>query len=95
MRRDAKNAKLKARIKELESEFRDRITKVEQQTLQSTLMANDNSSNNNSSNFNLVAVPKAITVPANSAKCLMANRWKRRIWIVSYLRPIRKSLVVK
>ncbi|GET03405.1 hypothetical protein GLOIN_2v1598257 [Rhizophagus clarus] len=49
-RRDAKNAKLKARIKELESEFRDRITKVEQkQTL------NDNSSNLSSSNFNLVA----------------------------------------
>ena len=29
-RRDAENAKLKARIEELESEFRDRITKVEQ-----------------------------------------------------------------
>ena len=38
-RRDAENAKLKARIEELEFEFRDRITKVEQkQTL------NDNSS---------------------------------------------------
>src|SRR6266496_2261345 len=49
-RRDAENAKLKARIEELESEFRDRITKVEQkQTL------NDNSSNFSSSNFNLVA----------------------------------------
>src|SRR6266536_3505690 len=49
-RRDAENAKLKARIEEMESEFKDRITKVEQkQTL------NDNSSNNNSSNFNLVA----------------------------------------
>ncbi|PKB99160.1 hypothetical protein RhiirA5_462589 [Rhizophagus irregularis] len=49
-RRDAENAKHKARIEELESEFRDRIMKVEQkQTL------NDNSSNNNSSNFNLVA----------------------------------------
>ncbi|CAG8619478.1 610_t:CDS:2 [Gigaspora rosea] len=49
-RRDAENAKLKARIGELESEFRDRITKVEQkQTL------NDNSSNNSSSNSNLVA----------------------------------------
>ncbi|CAG8720948.1 4167_t:CDS:2, partial [Cetraspora pellucida] len=49
-RRGVENAKLKARIEELESEFRDRITKVEQkQTL------NDNSSNNNSSNFNLVA----------------------------------------
>jgi hypothetical protein len=49
-RRDAENAKLKARIEELEFEFRDRITKVEQkQTL------NDNSSNNNLSNFNSVA----------------------------------------
>src|SRR3954451_23882235 len=48
--RDTENAKLKARIEELESEFRDRITKVEQkQTL------NDNSSNIRSSNFNSVA----------------------------------------
>ncbi|RIA89406.1 hypothetical protein C1645_824862 [Glomus cerebriforme] len=47
---DAENAKLRTRIKEMESEFRDRITKVEQkQTL------NNNSFNNNSSNFNLVA----------------------------------------
>src|SRR6266496_1075920 len=54
--RDAEKAKLKARIEELESEFRDRITKVEQkQTLQSALTANDNSSNFSSSNFNLVA----------------------------------------
>ena len=54
--RDAEKAKLKARIEELESEFRDRITKVEQkQTLQSALTANDNSSNISSSNFNLVA----------------------------------------
>ncbi|GES94129.1 hypothetical protein GLOIN_2v1806926 [Rhizophagus clarus] len=54
-RRGAENAKLKARIEELESEFRDRITKVEQkQTLQSALTANDNTPNNNSSNFNLV-----------------------------------------
>ncbi|RGB22813.1 hypothetical protein C1646_775490, partial [Rhizophagus diaphanus] len=44
----AENAKLNARIEELESEFRDRITKVEQKQTQ-----NDNSSNNNSSNFNL------------------------------------------
>src|SRR6266496_1723829 len=48
--RDAEKAKLRARIEELEFEFRDRITKVEQkQTL------NDNSSNFSSSNFNLVA----------------------------------------
>src|SRR6266542_4216600 len=62
-RRDAENAKLRARIEEMESELGDRITKVEQkQTLQSALMA---------------------------------NRWKRKIWIVSCLRLIRKSLVVK
>ena len=49
-RRDAENAKLKVKIEELEFEFRDRITKVEQkQTL------NDNSSNISSSNFNSVA----------------------------------------
>ena len=73
-RHDAENAKLKARIEELESEnieVRDRLTKVEQkQTLQSALTANDNSSNNSSPNFNSVAVLKAITVPINSAKCL-------------------------
>ena len=71
-RRDAENAKLKARIEELKSEnveFRDRLTKVEQkQTLQSALTANDNSSNNSSPSFNSVAVPEAITVPTNSAK---------------------------
>src|ERR1044072_1469400 len=60
-RRDAENAKLKARIEEMESEFGDRITKVEQkQTLQSALTANDNSSNNSSPSFNSVAVPEAI-----------------------------------
>ncbi|CAB4388847.1 unnamed protein product [Rhizophagus irregularis] len=37
-RRDAENAKLRARIEEMESEFGDRITKVEQNQLQ-----NDNS----------------------------------------------------
>src|SRR2546429_6307733 len=54
--RDAEKAKLKARIEELESEFRDRITKVEQkQTLNELRGTSHNSSNNNSSNFNLVA----------------------------------------
>ena len=60
--RDAEKAKLKARIKELESEFRDRIMKVKQkQTLQNTLIANElrdashNSSNNSSPNFNSIA----------------------------------------
>src|SRR6266498_981504 len=48
-RHDADNAKLRAK----KVEFRDRLTKVEQkQTLQSALMANDNSSNISSSNFN-------------------------------------------
>src|ERR1044072_3960927 len=77
-RRDTENAKLKARIEEMESEFGDRITKVEQkQTLQSALTANDNSSNNSSPSFNSVAVLETITVPTNSAKrlqsALMAN----------------------
>jgi hypothetical protein len=49
---EQKNAELEAKIKEMESEFRDRITKVEQN--QSLI---DNSSNNTSSNFNLVAKP--------------------------------------
>ncbi|RGB29279.1 hypothetical protein C1646_766761 [Rhizophagus diaphanus] len=90
-RRDAENAKLKVRIEELESEFGDRITKVEQkQTLQSVckasqwLTANDNSSNNSSPNFalapsaNPVAVPEAITVPTNSAKCLNGKSLKEK-----------------
>src|SRR5439155_16443865 len=65
-RRDAENAKLRAE----NVEVRDRLTKVEQkQTLQSALMANDNSSNNSSPSFNSVAVPEAIMVP-NSAKRL-------------------------
>ncbi len=39
-RRDAENAKLRARIEEMKSEFGDRITKVEQkQTLQSACEA--------------------------------------------------------
>src|SRR6266496_6353876 len=55
-RRDAENAKLRTRIEEMESEFGDRITKVEQkQTLNEPRGASHNSSNNNSSNFNLVA----------------------------------------
>src|SRR4051794_33147949 len=48
-RRDAENAKLRARIEEMESEFGDRITKVEQkQTLNELRGASHNSSNNNS-----------------------------------------------
>ena len=53
-RRDAENAKLKARIEELESEnieVRDRLTKVEQKQSQ-----NDNTPNNILSNFNSGAV---------------------------------------
>jgi len=70
-RRDAENAKLKARIEELESEFGDRITKVEQkQTLNEPRGASHNSSNNSSPSFNSVAVPEAITVLTNSAKHL-------------------------
>ncbi|GES88773.1 hypothetical protein GLOIN_2v1030212 [Rhizophagus clarus] len=70
-RHDAENAKLKARIEELESEFGDRITKVEQkQTLNELRGASHNSSNNSSPSFNSVAVPEAITVPTNSAKRL-------------------------
>src|SRR4051812_28965157 len=56
--RDVEKAKLKTRIEELKSEFRDRITKVEQkQTLNELRDASHNSSNNTSSNFNLVAEP--------------------------------------
>src|SRR5438876_10679661 len=74
---DAENAKLRARIEEMKSEFGDRITKVEQkQTLQRAceapqwLTANDNSSNNSSPSFNPVAVPEAIMVSTNSTKHL-------------------------
>ncbi|CAB4393180.1 unnamed protein product [Rhizophagus irregularis] len=55
-RRVAENAKLKARIEELESEFRDRITKVEQKQVLNDNSSNDNTPNNNSSNFNSGAV---------------------------------------
>ncbi|GES98558.1 hypothetical protein GLOIN_2v1778212 [Rhizophagus clarus] len=68
-RRDVENAKLKARIEELEknktvttklesenAEFRDRITKVEQkQMLSNNVSKVTNSSNNSSSNFNSLA----------------------------------------
>ena len=68
---NAEKAKLKARIEALESEFRDRITKVEQkQTLNELRGASHNSSNNSSPSFNSIAVPEAITVLTNSAKRL-------------------------
>src|SRR2546423_4498819 len=52
-RRDAENTKLKARIEELESEFRDRLTKVKQKQTLNDNTPNDNTSNKNSSNFAL------------------------------------------
>src|SRR6266496_5552805 len=52
-RRDAENAKLKARIEEMESEFGDRITKVEQKQTLNDNTPNDNTPNKNSSNFAL------------------------------------------
>ena len=59
-RRDAENVKLKAIIEELKSEnveLRDRVTKVEQrQVLNEPRGASHNSSNNNSSSFNSVAL---------------------------------------
>ena len=58
-RRDAENAKLKARIEELESEnieVRDRLTKVEQRQVLNDNSSNDNTPNINSSNFNSGAV---------------------------------------
>src|SRR3989440_12026941 len=58
-RRDAENTKLKARIEELESEFRDRLTKVEQKQTLNDNTPNDNTPNKNSSNF-------ALTPSANS-----------------------------
>ena len=55
-RRNAEITKLKTRIEKMESEFGDRITKVKQkQTLNELRGASHNSSNNTSSNFNLVA----------------------------------------
>ncbi len=52
-RRVAENTKLKARIEELESEFRDRLTKVEQKQTLNDNTPNDNTPNKNSSNFAL------------------------------------------
>src|SRR2546423_9833577 len=51
-RYDAKIAKLKIRIKEMKSEFEDKITKVKQNQSLIDNTSNDNTSNNNSSNFN-------------------------------------------
>ncbi|GBB93095.1 hypothetical protein RclHR1_21070002 [Rhizophagus clarus] len=55
-RHDVENAKLKAIIEELKSEnieFRDRLTKVEQNQLQDdSVPKGNNTPNNNSSNFN-------------------------------------------
>jgi hypothetical protein len=67
-RRDVENAKLRARIEELKknktviiklesenAEFRDKITKVEQRQMQNDNVTKEtNSSNNSSSNFNLL-----------------------------------------
>src|SRR5436190_15975126 len=98
-RRDAENAKLRTRIEEMESEFGDRITKVEQkQTLQSAceapqwLTANDNSSNNSSPSFNSVAVPEAITVPTNSAKRLNGKSLEEKD-MDSFLLEAHKKIV--
>src|SRR6266498_4325429 len=55
-RRDAENAKLRARIEEMKSDFGDRIMKVEQKQILNELRGTShNSSNHKSSNFNLVA----------------------------------------
>src|SRR2546423_15608662 len=52
-RRDAENAKLRTRIEKMESEFGDRITKVEQKQTLNDNTPNDNTPNKNSSNFAL------------------------------------------
>src|SRR5438874_13490930 len=51
-RRNTEITKLKTRIEEMESEFGDRITKVEQNQSLIDNIPNDNTSNNNPSNFN-------------------------------------------
>src|SRR5581483_6976443 len=48
------NTKLKARIEKLESEFRDRLMKVEQKQTLNDNTPNDNTLNKNLSNFALV-----------------------------------------
>ncbi|RGB34226.1 hypothetical protein C1646_702519 [Rhizophagus diaphanus] len=77
----------------MDSEFGDRITKVEQkQTLQSALTANDNSSNNSSPSFNSVAVPETITVPTNSAKRLNGKSLEEKD-MDSFLLEAHKKIV--
>ncbi|PKY61999.1 hypothetical protein RhiirA4_487747 [Rhizophagus irregularis] len=94
-RRDAENAKLKARIEEMESEFGDRITKVEQkQTLNEPRGASHNSSNNSSPSFNSIAVPEAITVPTNSAKRLNGKLLEEKD-MDSFLLEAHKKIVSK
>jgi hypothetical protein len=55
-RRITENAKLNTRIEELESEFRDRIIKMEQKQTLNDNISNDNTPNNILSNFNSDAV---------------------------------------
>ncbi|RIA79247.1 hypothetical protein C1645_847010 [Glomus cerebriforme] len=92
-RRDAENANLRARIEEMESEFGDRITKVEQkQTLNELRGASHNSSNNSSPSLNSIAVPEAITVPTNSAKRLNGNSLEEKD-MDSFLLEAHKKIV--
>ena len=81
-RRDTENSKLKARIEELESEFRDRITKVEQKQVLNDNTFNDNIPNNNSSNFNSGVVHHEKPLEEKEMDSFL-------------LEGIRKSLVVK
>ncbi|GES77052.1 hypothetical protein GLOIN_2v1695450 [Rhizophagus clarus] len=55
-------------------------------------MLNDNSSNNSSPSFNLVAVPDAIMIPTNSAKCLNGKSLEEKD-MDSFLLEAHKKIV--
>src|SRR6185437_16124333 len=98
-RRDAENAKLKAK----NVEFRDRLTKVEQNQMWEFSKENDhplneprgalhNSSNNSPPSFNSVAVSEAITVPTNLAKRLNGKSLEEKD-MDSFLLEAHKKIV--
>ena len=88
---DAENAKLKARIEELEknntkenAELRDRVTKVEQNQLQ-----NDSKGNNTLTITHLTSIWVQTRVRYANAPTMKSHRRRKR-WIISWMRRIRK-----
>jgi hypothetical protein len=85
-----KNKTVTAKLESENAEFRDRITKVEQRQMLNDPKGN-NSSNNSSSNFNSVADQ----LPMVTVQYLPTLNYRRKKkWINSWTRHIRKTLVM-